>query len=59
MIEVVFSDSEKDSMKIAKNYNEEAMRRGISGYIGRKPTKERIREIFLRVKQLEEIPEMC
>jgi len=39
MLEVVFSDSEKGSMKIAKNYNAKTMPAGAAGYIGKKPTK--------------------
>lgn len=37
MLEVVFSDSEKGSMSLAKNYNAEAMSGGVIGYIGEKP----------------------
>jgi len=39
MLEVVFSDSEKGSMKAAKNYNAKTMPGGTVGYIGEKPTK--------------------
>lgn len=46
MLEVVFSDSEKGSMKVAKNYNEKNMMRGAFSYIGKKPTKEELRKHF-------------
>ena len=39
MLEVVFSDSEKGSMQIAKNYNVKNIISGATGYIGEKPTK--------------------
>ena len=39
MLEVVFSDSEKGSMKVAKNYNKKDMLGGAISYIGKKPTK--------------------
>jgi len=39
MLEVVFSDSEKGSMKVAKNYNVKNMLGGAISYIGKKPTK--------------------
>jgi hypothetical protein len=38
MLEVVFSDSEKGSMKAAKSYNAKAMLGG-AYYIGEKPTQ--------------------
>ena len=37
MLEVVFSDSAKGAMKMAKNYNKENMLSGAMGYIGKKP----------------------
>ena len=48
MLEVVFSDSEKGSMKVAKNYNEKAMIGGAVsyGYIGKKPTKVELKKHF-------------
>ena len=39
MLEVVFSDSEKGSMKVAKNYNAKTMLGGAISYVGKKPTK--------------------
>ena len=55
MLEVVFSDSEKGSMKLAKNYNEKNMMCGAVsyGYIGEKPTKAELKKHF-EVKQLVE-----
>lgn len=46
MLEVVFSDSEKGSMKVAKNYNEKNMIGGSIGYIGKKPTKTELEKYF-------------
>ncbi len=48
MLEVVFSDSEKGSMKLAKNYNEKNMMGGAVsyGYIGEKPTKSELKKHF-------------
>lgn len=46
MLEVVFSDSEKGSMKVAKNYNEKNMMGGAIGYIGKKPTKAELEKHF-------------
>ncbi|WP_312812972.1 DUF3658 domain-containing protein [Sedimentibacter sp.] len=48
MIEVVFNDSEKGSMKLAKNYNEKNMMCGAVsyGYIGEKPTKAELKKHF-------------
>ena len=46
MLEVVFSDSEKGSMKLAKNYNEKNMLGGAVGYIGKKPTKAELEKHF-------------
>jgi hypothetical protein len=46
MLEVVFSDSEKGSMKVAKNYNAKTMLGGANGYIGKKPTKAELEKHF-------------
>lgn len=48
MIEVVFSDSTKGSMKVAKNYKKENMKDGATaiGYIGEPPSKEELGERF-------------
>lgn len=46
MLEVVFSDSEKGSMKVAKNYNERNMIGGAVSYIGEKPTKVELEKHF-------------
>lgn len=46
MLEVVFSDSEKASMKVAKNYNEKNMIGGAVSYIGEKPTKIELEKYF-------------
>lgn len=48
MLEVVFSDSEKGSMRVAKNYNEKDMMGGaISyGYIGKKPAQGELKKYF-------------
>jgi len=46
MLEVVFSDSEKGSMKVAKNYNVKNMLGGATGYIGKKPTKAELEKHF-------------
>lgn len=46
MLEVVFSDSEKGSMKVAKNYNEKNMLGGAVSYIGKKPTKKELEKHF-------------
>lgn len=46
MLEVVFSDSEKGSMKVAKNYNEKNMIGGAVSYIGAKPTKVELEKHF-------------
>lgn len=42
MIEVVFSDSTKGSMKVAKNYNKENMVGGATCYIGTPPSKDEL-----------------
>ena len=39
MLEVVFSDSAKGAMKVAKNYNKDAMIGGATAYFGKKPSK--------------------
>ena len=46
MLEVVFSDSAKGAMKVAKNYNKENMLDGAIGYIGKKPSKKELEERF-------------
>ena len=46
MLEVVFSDSAKGAMKVAKNYNQENMLSGAIGYIGKKPSKEELEKHF-------------
>lgn len=46
MLEVVFSDSTKGSMKIAKNYDEKSMLGGAIGYIGKKPSKAELKKRF-------------
>lgn len=42
MIEVVFSDSTKGSMRVAKNYDRENMIGGAIGYIGTPPSKDEL-----------------
>lgn len=46
MLEVVFSDSEKGSMKAAKNYDMNNMLSGAVGYIGQKPKKADLKKLF-------------
>jgi hypothetical protein len=46
MLEVLFSDSEKGSMKVAKNYNVKNMLSGAVSYIGEKPTKAELEKHF-------------
>ena len=46
MLEVVFSDSEKGSMKAAKKYNAKTMLGGAISYIGKKPTKAELEKHF-------------
>src|SRR5690554_361874 len=46
MLEVVFSDSEKGSMKVVKNYNEKNMIGGAISYIGKNPTKAELEKHF-------------
>ncbi|TCO70386.1 DUF3658 domain-containing protein [Marinisporobacter balticus] len=51
MLEVVFSDSVKGSMKIAKNYDEKSMLSGAIGYIGKKPSKTELKKHFEGLKK--------
>jgi hypothetical protein len=44
MLEVLFSDSEKGSMQVAKAYDEKKILGGVTGYIDQKPTKEEIKK---------------
>lgn len=46
MIEVVFSDSTKGSMRVAKNYNKENMLSGATCYIGTPPSKDELEKSF-------------
>jgi hypothetical protein len=46
MLEVVFSDSEKGSMKAAKNYDMNNMLSGTVGFIGKKPKKAELQKLF-------------
>lgn len=46
MLEIVFSDSTKGAMKVAKNYNKENMIGGAIGYIGKKPSKKELEKQF-------------
>jgi hypothetical protein len=46
MLEVVFSDSEKGSMKVAKKYNTKTMLGGAICYIGEKPNKAELEKHF-------------
>lgn len=46
MFEVVFSDSTKGSMKMAKSYNEKSMIGGAIAYIGKKPSKCELKEKY-------------
>ncbi|MDL2238406.1 DUF1835 domain-containing protein [Christensenellaceae bacterium OttesenSCG-928-K19] len=46
MLEVVFNDSAKGSMKQAKNYNSDAMLSGAIGYVGEKPTQKELKKMF-------------
>lgn len=46
MLEVVFSDSEKGAMKVAKNYNIKNMLGGAISYIGNKPTEAELEKHF-------------
>jgi hypothetical protein len=46
MLEVVFSDSVKGSIKVAKNYDSKNMRSGAVAYIGEKPTRAQLEEVY-------------
>ncbi|MGI6005612.1 MAG: DUF3658 domain-containing protein [Christensenellales bacterium] len=46
MLEVVFSDSAKAAMQMAKNYNREKMLEGAVGYIGGKPSESELERLF-------------
>jgi hypothetical protein len=46
VLEVVFSDSEKGSMRVAKNYDKKTMFAGSHGYIGKKPSKAELEKHF-------------
>ena len=46
MLEALFSDSEKGSMKVAKNYNVKNMLSGAVSYIGKKPTRAELEKHF-------------
>lgn len=46
MLEVLFSDNEKGSMKVAKQYNVKNMLNGAASYIGKKPTKAELEKHF-------------
>lgn len=48
MLEVLFSDSEKGSMRVAKAYDEKKILSGAGaiGYIGQKPTKSEVKKHF-------------
>lgn len=46
MLEVVFRDSTKGAMKMAKNYNKKNMIGGAIGYIGKKPSKKELGKQF-------------
>lgn len=46
MLEVVFSDSAKGAMKMAKNYSKESMIGGAVGYIGKKPSIKELEKKF-------------
>lgn len=48
MLEVVFSDSEKGAMRLAKRYDETAMHNGPISYIGKKPSKAELKELKRR-----------
>lgn len=45
MLEIVFSDSEKGSMKWAKIYDEEKMLSGVCAYSGEKPSEAELKEL--------------
>ena len=46
MLEVVFSDSAKAAMKLAKRYSKKGMLGGDMGYVGRKPSKAELEKLF-------------
>jgi hypothetical protein len=46
MVEVVFNDSTKGAMKVAKNYKKENMIGGTAGYIGTPPSQKELEELF-------------
>ncbi|MCT4632465.1 MAG: DUF1835 domain-containing protein [Firmicutes bacterium] len=46
MLEVVFSDSVKGSIKVAKNYDSKKMRTGTPAYIGEKPTRAQLEKMY-------------
>ena len=46
MVEVVFSDSAKASMRMAKRYSKKGMLGGALGYVGRKPSKAELEALF-------------
>lgn len=46
MLEVLFSDSEKGSMKAAKKYSAESMLGGVIGYIGGNPNRAELEKHF-------------
>lgn len=50
MVEVVFSDSTKGSMKIAKNYKKGNMLGGAIGYIGTPPSKKELKKLEERLR---------
>ncbi len=55
MLEVVFTDSEKGSMKVAKNYNANNFAGGACsiGYIGEEPTQDDLEKPCVRSKSLD------
>jgi hypothetical protein len=51
MLEVVFSDSEKGSIRVAKTYDAEKMKGGAVGYIGEKPRKAQVKKLLAQMEQ--------
>ena len=51
MLEVVFSDSEKGSMRLAKSYDAGKMKGGAIGYIGEKPEKSQIKKLQAQMEK--------
>lgn len=51
MLEVVFSDSEKGSIRVAKTYDAKHMHGGAVGYIGEKPGKAQIKKAESQLKK--------